>query len=132
MNLVKGHIEGSSLQIGLYKIALAGRAPVEGAVTVGLRAEDLRLAAVGEDAMLFQVDYVEELGAQRLVHGTIADQQLTIALSPETPLSGDLAVTIAVDRLHFFSPETGKRLERGTSVAGDDQSAQSLRLETAS
>ncbi|WP_110877861.1 sn-glycerol-3-phosphate import ATP-binding protein UgpC [Ensifer sp. AP48] len=131
MNLVKGQIEGGSLQIGLYRIELGSRAPVEGAVTVGLRAEDLRLAGVGEDAMLFQVDYVEELGAQRLVHGTIEGQPLTIALSPDMPLSGDLAVTIAVDRLHFFSPETGKRLERGTSFAGDAP-AQNLRLETAS
>ncbi len=131
MNLVKGQIEGGSLQIGLYRIELGGRAPVEGPVTVGLRAEDLKLAGVGEDAMLFQVDYVEELGAQRLVHGTIEGQALTIALSPETPLSGDLAVTIAVDRLHFFSPETGKRLERGTSFASEAPVA-TPRLETTS
>lgn len=131
MNLIKGVIEGGNLQIGLYRIALGDRAPVEGPVTVGLRAEDLKLAGVGEDAMLFQVDYVEELGAQRLVHGTIESQALTIALSPETPLSGDLAVTIAVDRLHFFSTETGKRLERGTSFANEAPVA-APRLETAS
>jgi sn-glycerol 3-phosphate transport system ATP-binding protein len=131
MNLIKGEIEGGNLQIGLYRIALGDRAPVEGPVTVGLRAEDLKLAGVGEDAMLFQVDYVEELGAQRLVHGTIESQALTIALSPETPLSGDLAVTIAVDRLHFFSTETGKRLERGTSFANEAPVA-APRLETAS
>ncbi len=131
MNLIKGKIEGARLSIGSYRIELGDRAPVEGPVTVGLRAEDLRIAGVGEDAMLFQVDYVEELGAQRLVHGTIEDQALTVALSPEIPLSGDLAVTIATDRLHFFEPETGKRLERGTSFANSGESARSLSLEPA-
>ena len=131
MNLIKGRIEGAHLSIGAYRIELGKHAPVEGPVTVGLRAEDLRLAGVGEDAMLFQVDYVEELGAQRLVHGTIEDQALTVALSPEIPLSGDLAVTIATDRLHFFSPEDGKRLERGTSFANIGESARPLSLEPA-
>ncbi len=131
MNLIKGKIEGARLSIGSYRIELGDRAPVEGPVTVGLRAEDLKIAGVGEDAMLFQVDYVEELGAQRLVHGTIEDQALTVALSPEIPLSGDLAVTIATDRLHFFAPETGKRLERGTSFANSGESARSLSLEPA-
>ncbi|MGH6808772.1 MAG: sn-glycerol-3-phosphate ABC transporter ATP-binding protein UgpC, partial [Ensifer adhaerens] len=131
MNLIQGRIEGSRLSVGTYRIELGDRAPVEGPVTVGLRAEDLRLAGVGEDAMLFQVDYVEELGAQRLVHGTIEDQALTVALSPEIPLSGDLAVTIATDRLHFFSTENGKRLERGASLANMGESARPLSLEPA-
>ncbi|WP_457586773.1 sn-glycerol-3-phosphate import ATP-binding protein UgpC [Ensifer canadensis] len=131
MNLINGRIEGSRLSVGSYRIELGDRAPVDGPVTVGLRAEDLRLAGVGEDGMLFQVDYVEELGAQRLVHGTIEDQALTLALSPEIPLSGDLAVTIATDRLHFFSPDTGKRLERGASCANTGESVRSLSLEPA-
>lgn len=131
MNLIKGRIEGSRLHVGSYMIELGERAPGEGPVTVGLRAEDLRLAGVGEDAMLFQVDYVEELGAQRLVHGTIEDQALTVALSPEIPLSGDLAVTIATDRLHFFSTENGKRLERGASFTNTAESARPLSLEPA-
>ncbi|NRP17477.1 sn-glycerol-3-phosphate import ATP-binding protein UgpC [Ensifer adhaerens] len=131
MNLIKGNIKGASLHIGAYRIELGDHAPVEGPVTVGLRAEDLRLAGVGEDAMLFQVDYVEELGAQRLVHGTLEDQALTVALSPEIPLSGDLAVTIATDRLHFFSPDNGKRLERGASFANMGESARPLSLEPA-
>ncbi|WEX77718.1 sn-glycerol-3-phosphate import ATP-binding protein UgpC [Sinorhizobium numidicum] len=117
MNLVKGVLEGGRLHVGTHMIDLDYPAPAEGPVTVGLRAEDFRLAAVGEEALLFRVDYVEELGAQRLVHGMLEDQPLTIALAPEVPLSDELAITIATDRLHFFSTDTGKRLYRQSGSA---------------
>ncbi|WEX88402.1 sn-glycerol-3-phosphate import ATP-binding protein UgpC [Sinorhizobium garamanticum] len=112
MNLVKGTLEGSRLHIGTQSFDLGRQVPTEGPVTVGMRAEDLRLASVGEQAFLFRVDYVEELGAQRLVHGAIDEQVVTVALAPETPLSDGLAITIAPERLHFFSPDDGRRLDR--------------------
>jgi sn-glycerol 3-phosphate transport system ATP-binding protein len=112
MNLVKGTLEGDRLNIGTYATELGYPAPAAGPVTVGLRAEDLRPAATGEQALRFRVDYVEELGAQRLVHGAIEDQALTVALAPELPLADELVITIPTNRLHFFSAENGKRLER--------------------
>ncbi|MDK1491602.1 sn-glycerol-3-phosphate import ATP-binding protein UgpC [Sinorhizobium sp. 7-81] len=118
MNLVKGVLDGGRLQIGTQSIDLGYRAPADGSVTVGLRAEDLRLAGVGEQALLFRVDYVEELGAQRLVHGAIDDHSVTVALAPETPLSDGFAVTMAPERLHFFSSETGRRLEEPNAATG--------------
>ncbi|MCA1369124.1 sn-glycerol-3-phosphate import ATP-binding protein UgpC [Bradyrhizobium sp. BRP14] len=111
MNLVEGTLEGSRLIIGTHAIELGDPAPAAGPVTVGLRSEDLRPAAIGEQALLFRVDYVEELGAQRLVHGAVEDQTLTVALAPEMPLADELAITIPADRLHFFASD-GKRLHR--------------------
>ncbi|QFI68423.1 sn-glycerol-3-phosphate ABC transporter ATP-binding protein UgpC [Sinorhizobium alkalisoli] len=112
MNLVQAVLEGGRLRLGTHVLELGHAAPAEGAVTVGLRAEDLRPAALGEQAFVFRVDYVEELGAQRLVHGKIGAQALTAALAPEAPLADELTITISSERLHFFSAETGKRLPR--------------------
>ncbi|CAN7610997.1 sn-glycerol-3-phosphate import ATP-binding protein UgpC [Neorhizobium tomejilense] len=110
MNLVKGELHGDKLAIGPAMIALNGFAPTSGAVTVGVRAEDLRIARDDEEALPFRLEYTEELGAQRLIHGTVGDQQITAAVSPEIVLSPEMRVAVDAKRLHFFSIETGKRL----------------------
>ena len=110
INLVKGELYGDKLAIGPAMIALNGFAPTSGAVTIGVRAEDLRIAREDEEALPFRLEYTEELGAQRLIHGTVGDQQITAAVSPEIALSPDMRIAIDAKRLHFFSIDTGKRL----------------------
>jgi sn-glycerol 3-phosphate transport system ATP-binding protein len=110
MNLVRGELHGDKLAIGPAMVALNGFAPTSGAVTVGVRAEDLRIARDDEEALPFRLEYTEELGAQRLIHGTVGDQQMTAAVSPEIALSPEMRVAVDAKRLHFFSIETGKRL----------------------
>jgi sn-glycerol 3-phosphate transport system ATP-binding protein len=111
MNLVKGELHGDKLAIGSGIVALDGYAPASGPVTVGIRAEDLRAASPGEAGLTLRIDYVEELGAQRLVHGMVGDQGLTIAVPSEQELSGEMQVTLDPRRLHFFDVSTGKRLQ---------------------
>ena len=77
---------------------------------MGMRAEDFRIAAAGEQGLALRVDYIEELGSQRLVHGMIGDQNLTVAFPPDVEVPSALSVTIAPEKLHFFSNETGKRI----------------------
>ncbi len=115
MNLVQGELHGSRLAIGPALIDLGKAVPTQGAVTVGFRAEDLQVAAPGGTAghvgtMPLRVDYVEELGSQRLVHGTVGDQTVTVALGADAPLSGEMQVAVPIGRLHFFDAETGRRL----------------------
>jgi len=57
------------------------------------------------------MDYIEELGAQRLVHGTVGDQALTVALSAELDMPENFALTISPEKLHFFEAESGKRID---------------------
>jgi sn-glycerol 3-phosphate transport system ATP-binding protein len=123
MNLLKGELHGDKLALGPSMIDLAGLAPASGPVTVGIRAEDLRLAGPGEHAMTVAVDYVEELGSQRLVHGNLGDQSLTAVLSPETELKSELRLVVATEKLHFFNQETGKRI-------GDTVSPQVVQVKT--
>jgi sn-glycerol 3-phosphate transport system ATP-binding protein len=123
MNLLKGELHGDKLALGPSMIDLAGLAPTSGPVTVGIRAEDLRLAGPGEHAMTVAADYVEELGSQRLVHGNLGDQSLTAVLSPETELKSELRLVVATEKLHFFNQETGKRI-------GDTVSPQVVQVKT--
>ncbi len=117
MNLVKGELHGNSLAIGPAVITLSGFAPTSGAVTVGIRAEDIRLVPAGAGGIPFKVEYAEELGSQRLVHGTIGDQPVTAAISSEAELRQELLVAIDPARLHFFDAETGKRLPARIAAA---------------
>ncbi|CDM56076.1 MULTISPECIES: ABC transporter ATP-binding protein [Rhizobium] len=110
MNLLQGELHGDKLALATNLIDLGGHAPTSGPVTVGIRAEDLRLARPGEHAMTVVVDYVEELGSQRLVHGSLGDQPLTAVLSPETELTSELRLAVGAERLHFFSHDTAKRI----------------------
>ncbi|OCJ10421.1 glycerol-3-phosphate transporter ATP-binding subunit [Rhizobium sp. AC44/96] len=111
MNLLKGELHGDKLALGPNLIDLAGNAPTSGPVTVGIRAEDLRLAEPSEHALELTADYIEELGSQRLVHGLLGDQPLTAILSPETQLSSELRLFVQPQKLHFFAHDTGKRID---------------------
>ena len=77
--------------------------------TVGIRPEDLTVAADGPIEM--QVQAVEELGAQRLVHGHTAGEAITITMAPTAPLSDTLRLTAAQDKLHLFDQQSGARIE---------------------
>ena len=110
MNLVAGELHGTRLAIGPALLEIGRAVPAQGPVTVGFRAEDLRLAAPNEPKLPFRVDYVEELGSQRLVHGLVGDQPVTAALAPEIILGDEMALSIHPSRLHFFDAESGKRV----------------------
>jgi sn-glycerol 3-phosphate transport system ATP-binding protein len=118
MNLVKGEMHGDRLAIGPSLLDLNGYAPASGAVTVGLRAEDIRIVPQGGNSLPFRIDYAEELGSQRLVHGLVGDQAVTVAVSSEAELSQDLHLSIDASRLHFFDVETGKRLQGRAPATG--------------
>lgn len=122
MNLLKGELHGDCLALGPSLLSLNGFAPASGPVTVGMRAEDLRVAAAGEQGLSLRVDYIEELGSQRLVHGVIGDQALTVVFPPDIDVPATLSLSIAPEKLHFFSTEAGKRISRMHEQAISQQS----------
>ncbi|ASV84387.1 ABC transporter family protein [Ochrobactrum quorumnocens] len=117
MNLLNAHREGDRLMIGEAVLQLSGTLPASGPVTVGIRAEDLVPAQDGANAISFNLDHVEELGAQRLVHGMVGEQRITAAFPPHFAISDHMQLTAAADKLHFFCANTGKRLVAGVRKA---------------
>ncbi|MFD2173415.1 sn-glycerol-3-phosphate ABC transporter ATP-binding protein UgpC [Rhodobacter lacus] len=105
MNLMDARIEAGMLR--LAGVALARIEAPARALTLGIRAEDLRPAATG---LPFRLDLVEELGAGRLAHGFVEDQPLCLALPSGAALPAQMHLNVAPEALHLFDAISGKRL----------------------
>lgn len=85
------------------------------AVILGIRPEHFQLAEPGLAAVHFQVDLVEELGADTLVHGHLGSipTPLTVRLPGINKVrAGEiLPLTVTPQHLHLFDPATEQRLD---------------------
>ena len=78
---------------------------------LGVRPEHLNL---GNEGWMLQVDTVELLGAERLVHARLGDERLTIRTDEATPapaVGSTVHARPTPGRLHWFDATTGRRLE---------------------
>jgi len=109
MNLLAVERDGDLLRLGPR--ALPNPVPGRGAALLGLRAEDLHLLSPGHPAGLpVQVGHVEELGPQRLIHGTAEGQPIICALASDQPVPQALTIGFAPGAAHLFDAGTGLRL----------------------
>ena len=111
MNLLTGRADGGRFEVAGATIPLPAAAPRAGDLVLGMRPEHLHLDGTGWP---MRVDLVEMLGAERLVHGRVGAQALTVRidgmLSP--PAAGSsVGVTVAPGNLHWFDPATRRRVE---------------------
>jgi ABC-type sugar transport system ATPase subunit len=134
MNLLRGDVVGGRVEAGDLEFERAGVR--DGGVVVGIRPEGLR--PVGEDdtgpGFEVQVDVVEPLGDEVLVHGTVAAHDAGVRIEAEEATlladatSGDRAavtVRLAPDvrpapgsRLHLaVDPTTAHLFDAGTGIA---------------
>jgi sn-glycerol 3-phosphate transport system ATP-binding protein len=110
MNLVKGLADGAALRLDGHTLPLPAAAPSSGEIVLGVRPEHLRVEPGG--AWRVGVDTVEMLGAERLIHGQLAGQPVTVRLDSTEPAphAGDtLPVTLAAEHLHWFDAATQRR-----------------------
>ncbi len=110
MNLLNADCDGGTASLGEARLPVA--AHHSGPVTLGMRPEDMRPVAPGSaGAFTMRVSYVEELGAQRLVHGTVAGQPI-VSVQPSDMAIGE-TLTLAADpaSIHVFDAKTGKRVD---------------------
>jgi sn-glycerol 3-phosphate transport system ATP-binding protein len=110
MNLIRGTGEGAAVQVGATRIPVPG--PVTGPVVLGIRPEDLVAApAAGEAALSLRVDYVEELGAMRLVHGRIEGEPIACTWPSGEGMPEVVHLLPQPDAVHLFDCGTGQRLD---------------------
>ncbi len=110
MNLLAAVRDGEGLRIGTAR--LEGGAGGQGPITLGIRPEDLRMAPAGSaEALDLQVDYVEELGASRLVHGRVEGQKLVWAQAADGEVADHVRLAPIPGTIHLFDPSTGARQE---------------------
>jgi sn-glycerol 3-phosphate transport system ATP-binding protein len=115
MNFLSGRVENDGIvAIGADRIQVSPgiRGALPGAaIEVGLRPEDLRLAEPGAAQLSMEVEFVEELGATRLVHGRSPGGLVTVQVpAAETRASGTLGLAIDPTLVHLFDPADGSRI----------------------
>jgi len=81
-------------------------------VEVGIRPEDLRFGSGGEMELPFAKDFIEELGATRLFHGSAGDAPLVVAVAAAAADDAGTSVTADREAVHLFDPATGNSLRR--------------------
>lgn len=108
MNLLNGQVVDATARIGDLILGPAA-ATTSRRVIIGLRPEDIVPDEAGP--LLLEVAIVEELGAHRLLHGTLSDQPISVHVNKDIQAStGKLRVTLKPNALSLFDAETGQRL----------------------
>ncbi|NNM73456.1 sn-glycerol-3-phosphate import ATP-binding protein UgpC [Enterovirga aerilata] len=106
--------DDGAVSVGERRVAVSagaggGRAglPVE----LGIRPEDLRVAASAPGTLPLEIEFVEELGATQLIHGRIDGVAATVQVATgAAPTEGTLALAVEPAATHLFEPESGRRL----------------------
>ena len=108
MNLLPATLSDNGLEVGGYHAPVS--ASHRGPVTMGLRPERTHLNGA-DSGILLDVSIVEELGAHRLVHGTIGAHEVTITQDAEDAIpEGRVGLSFRETDLHLFDPDTGLRV----------------------
>jgi sn-glycerol 3-phosphate transport system ATP-binding protein len=116
MNLMPGKIVGAGMvesgggRIGFVADAFEAADGQE--VEVGIRPEDLRFGSGGDGELAFAKDFVEELGATRLFHGTSGEAPLVVAVAAAAADDAGTSVTADREAVHLFDPASGNSLRR--------------------
>ncbi|HSC00701.1 MAG TPA: sn-glycerol-3-phosphate import ATP-binding protein UgpC [Burkholderiaceae bacterium] len=112
MNLLRGRVDGKGFAVGEVTLPLPAAAPRAGEAMLGLRPEHAELRT-GTGGWPLQVEMLEMLGAERLVHGLIGTLPFTVRQDSTLPAprAGDtVAVHASIDHLHWFDAATQRRI----------------------
>ncbi|WP_368185041.1 sn-glycerol-3-phosphate ABC transporter ATP-binding protein UgpC [Aestuariibius sp. HNIBRBA575] len=112
MNLLDCAVTNGHVTLQDTPITGLQRPDLSGKFTLGVRAETVQLTNETNPLCVpFTLDYVEELGAMRLIHGQMAGANFTVLMPHDAALpSGELFVQLSERDLHFFDAETGQRV----------------------
>jgi len=86
---------------------------IGGEIIAGIRPEHFKLNGAGGEGITFNVDVVEPLGSDHLLHGRIGDHEEDVVVRlAESEDPGIEKVTLHPDRdrMMFFDADTGKRI----------------------
>ena len=124
MNLLRGIAEGAGLRVGSDLLPLPGLVPRPGPLILGIRPEHAAWehgpggeagVMTADPVWTMQVDFVEMLGAERLVHGRLAGTAFTLRVDGTltAPRPGQwLQVRVPARHLHWYDPDSGRRVIR--------------------
>jgi sn-glycerol 3-phosphate transport system ATP-binding protein len=121
MNLVPGRLDQGGAALlgeGGARIGLPRAYPQLGgrALQLGVRPEHLEICEASQALLAPQVDFIELLGSDSLVYGHVGGGKEGPRVAARlhasvTARDGSLPLRFAPENLHFFDPESGKRIE---------------------
>ncbi|QOR47472.1 sn-glycerol-3-phosphate ABC transporter ATP-binding protein UgpC [Trueperella pecoris] len=152
MNLGTWRVEGNDAVFGDARFPLPADvvevARKDGSLTVGLRPEALEVAPAGQGGIPVKVTFVESLGSDAYVYGTVVgaeresdkfgsgDQSETMVVRIEpyhVPAAGEVIyLKPKAEHTHFFSTSTGERIESAVTrdaMKDVDNAAAEVRVE---
>jgi sn-glycerol 3-phosphate transport system ATP-binding protein len=116
MNLLPGRVAGPGVvEAGggrLAFVADAFDAAVGREVEVGIRPEDLHFGSGASGEMAFTSDFIEELGATRLFHGTARGAPLVVSVAAAAAEAAGASLVTDREAIHLFDPASGMSLRR--------------------
>jgi sn-glycerol 3-phosphate transport system ATP-binding protein len=115
MNLLTGQADGARFACGsgadAASLPLPVAAPRAGALVLGLRPEHVEITDDG--LWPLQVDTIEMLGAERLVHGRLGGALFTVRMDATLPpprVGQAVRLRASPSQLHWFDASTGLRV----------------------
>ena len=106
MNLLSAFAVDGEVKLGDRAICTTHH---QGPVTAGIRPEVFILDATGP--LVMNVQIVEELGAHRLLHGTLGNETVTVHIDNEvTAGAGSQRISVRPDAVCLFNATNGQRL----------------------
>ncbi|MCP5264490.1 MAG: sn-glycerol-3-phosphate import ATP-binding protein UgpC [Burkholderiaceae bacterium] len=120
MNFLPGRVGADRASLEFGRSAVAAKLPsglsAGSAVAIGVRPEDLRLAADGEKGIEMAVELVEHLGTDTVVHGRLPgleDELVALRIHGDREIEAGraLALVLSADRLHLFRADNGRRID---------------------
>lgn len=133
MNFLEGKVfEDGFFELGDHKLGvsrlkvpqdkfdmLKEQKMLEKPIILGIRPEDIhdapeRIAQYKDAAVKLKVDVAELLGAETLINGVLNGQNLIskVKARVDIHMGDDVEMALAMDKCHFFDPETEQRLKK--------------------
>ncbi len=112
MNLITGEARDSTFAVGDMQLELPAPAPRDGRLILGIRPEHVRVDQSGRNPLA--VEFIEVLGAERLVHGHLGDHDFVMRTDTmQVPLLSGTQVHISwsAEKMHWFDPDTSRRVQ---------------------
>jgi sn-glycerol 3-phosphate transport system ATP-binding protein len=109
MNLLQAEVNAQGQAAVAEGIQFAAPEGASGKVLVGLRPEDLEVTDQGDLQMDVQI--VEELGANRLLHGQLGGQAFSVSVPKDQQVeAGPVGLRLKNDAAHLFDAASGNRI----------------------
>ena len=113
MNLMPADYNGNgTVQVAGMDLKVGAVGPYHGNVSLGVRPEDVEVhLEETAEALPFDLDIVEELGANRLLHGKIHAHPFVVNVHNTATVSDSrMFLRIQPDNLHLFALDSGRRI----------------------